>query len=123
MGWQTKRVIAGFVGAWMGQQKQFAGKDDEGEVIDDYSLDVLMASCLDFADEITEIEARGETMGIRVVSTTKFHAELAGEGIEYAWACVKGWFQAQPLNLKKTKNSFHELVKKTCLGRDKMTTE
>jgi hypothetical protein len=102
---------------------QVLRKDDEGEVIDDFSLDVLMASCLDFADEITEMEARGETMGIRVVSTTKFHAELAGEGIEYAWACAKGWYRAQPLNSKKTKNSFHELVKKTCLGRDKMTTE
>jgi hypothetical protein len=105
------------------QEYQVLRKDDEGEVIDDFSLGVLMASCLDFADEITEMEARGETMGIRVVSTTKFHAELAGEGIEYAWACAKGWYRAQPLNSKKTKNSFHELVKKTCLGRDKMTTE
>ncbi len=49
------------------QEYQVLQKDDEGEVIDDFSLDVLMASCLDFADEITEMEARGETMGIRVV--------------------------------------------------------
>ena len=98
-------------------------KDDEGKVIDDFSLGVLMASCLDFANEITEMEAKGETMGIRVISTTKFHAELAGEGIEYAWACVKGWYRAQTLSSKKTKNSFHQLVKKTCLGRDKMTME
>jgi hypothetical protein len=105
------------------QEHQVPRKDDEGEVIDDFSLDVLMASCLDFAEEITEMEARAETMGVRVVSTTKFHAELAGEGIEHAWGCAKGWCRAQPLNSKKTKNSFHELVKKTCLGRDKMTTE
>jgi hypothetical protein len=69
-------------------------KDDDGEVMDDFSLEVLMASCLDFANEITEMEARGETMGIRVVSTTQFHCELAGEGIEYDWACVKGWYRA-----------------------------
>jgi hypothetical protein len=85
-------------------------------VINDFSLEILMASCLDFANEITEMEALGETMGIRVVSTTKFHCELAGEGIKYAWACAKGWYQAQPLNAKKTKSGFHELVKITCLG-------
>jgi hypothetical protein len=82
-----------------------------------------MASCLDFADEITEMEALGETMGIRVVSTTKFHCELAGEGIEHVWAYAKGWYRALPINTKKTKSGLHELVKITCLGRDKMTTE
>jgi hypothetical protein len=105
------------------QEYQVLQKYDDGELIDDFSLEILMASCLDFADEITKMEALGETVGTGAVSNTQFHCELVGEGIKYAWACAKGWYRAQDINAKKTKYSFHEHVKITCLGRDKTTTE
>jgi hypothetical protein len=55
-----------------------------------------MESCLDFTNEITELQL----MGVRVISTTKFHAEMAGEGIEYLWGVSKSWYCSKPLKLK-----------------------
>ncbi len=81
-------------------------KDEEGIVVDDESLEVMLASCLDFADEITELQAKGEEMEVRVIPTTKFHAEMAGEGIEYLWGVGKGWYRSKPLELKRKKASF-----------------
>jgi hypothetical protein len=50
-------------------------KDDaDGAVDEELSLQCLMESCLDFANEITELQSMGEKMGVRVISTTKFHA-------------------------------------------------
>ena len=39
-------------------------RDDNGEIIDDRSLVILMASCLDFANEISELQSVGEKIGI-----------------------------------------------------------
>jgi hypothetical protein len=59
-------------------------KDDAHGAVDlELSLQCLMESCLDFANEIMEVQPMGEKMGVRVISTTKFHAEMAGDGIEY----------------------------------------
>jgi hypothetical protein len=73
---------------WIDESKldeyEIIKKDDEGIlVVDDKGLEVMLASCLDFADEITELQAKGEEMEVRVTPTTKFYAEMAGEGIEY----------------------------------------
>jgi hypothetical protein len=55
-------------------------KDDaDGAVDEELSLQCPMESCLDFANEIRELQPMGERMGVRVISTTKFHAEMAGE--------------------------------------------
>ena len=35
-------------------------RDDNGEIIDDRSLVILMASCLDFANEISELQSVGK---------------------------------------------------------------
>jgi hypothetical protein len=40
----------------------------------------MLASRLDFADKITELQAKGEEMEVKVIPTIKFHAEMAGEG-------------------------------------------
>ena len=53
--------------------------DDDGEIIDDRSLVILMASCLDFANEISELQSVGEEMGIEVMLTPKFHCEQVKE--------------------------------------------
>ena len=62
--------------------------DEDGEVLEggeDWSLRCLMASCLDFAEEMTALQHVGNELGVSVIITPKFHAELAGEGIEYSW--------------------------------------
>jgi hypothetical protein len=46
---------------------------------------------------------------------------MAGEGIEYAWACGKYVYCRLPLKDKKTKAKFCESVSK-CLDADKVLT-
>ena len=40
-----------------------------------------MESCLDFANEISELQTVGEAIDCHVLATPKFHAEIAGEGV------------------------------------------
>ena len=47
----------------------------------------------------------------REPSTTVQTPEFAGKGIEYSWACAKGWYRWQPLKKKRKKDDFHTLVK------------
>jgi hypothetical protein len=61
-------------------------------------------------------------MGVRVILTTKFHAEMAGEGIEYLWGVSKSWFHSKPLKLKWKKASFLQLVR-GCLDPKLITKE
>jgi hypothetical protein len=86
-------------------------KDDMGAVDEEFSLQCILASCLDFANETTELQTMGEKMGVRVIATTKFHAEMAGEGIEYLWGVVKSWYRSKPLEAKRKKASFLQLVR------------
>ena len=66
--------------------------NDNGEQDEEYSLVALMSSCLDFAEEKSELEATAIEMGAKVMTTTKYHAEYAGEGIEYAWGVMKSTY-------------------------------
>ncbi|KAI2497133.1 hypothetical protein MHU86_17394 [Fragilaria crotonensis] len=75
-----------------------------GEVLDgaeEWSLRVLMASCLDFAQELTALQHVGKELGVSVIISPKFHAEMAGEGIEYSWGITNGLYQRKPLKSKK----------------------
>jgi hypothetical protein len=90
--------------------------DNNGEVIDDRSLVILMASCLDFANEISQLQAIGEKMGSEIMLTPKFHCEMAGEGIEYAWGVSKSIYRSMKLADKKSLSGFHNLVKNRCLS-------
>ena len=51
-----------------------------------YSLRHLLAECKDFKEEETALQYLGTQLGVTVQLTPKFHAELAGEGVEYCWA-------------------------------------
>jgi hypothetical protein len=60
--------------------------DNDGKVLEgaeSWSLKYLMASCLDFAEELTAIQHVGKEYGVSVIITSTFHAEMTGEGIEY----------------------------------------
>jgi len=48
-----------------------------------------MESCLDLANELTQIEYVAQKLDSSVLITTKYHAELAGEGCEYTWGVAK----------------------------------
>lgn len=100
-------------------------KDDNGDNLqgsESWSLKFLMASCLDFAGELTALQHVGKALGVSVVITPKFHAEMAGEGIEYSWGVSKSIYRKMPLDSKKGKASFKALVKQ-CTSRDVLTTK
>ena len=85
------------------------GLDDDGEMLEGaeyWSLRFLMASCLDFAEEMTALQHVGRELGVSVIITPKFHAELAGEGVESRWGVSKGVYRRKPLRAKKSKESF-----------------
>ena len=91
-----------------------------GEALDgaeEWSLQVLMASCFDLAEEMTALELVVKELGKLVIISPKFHAEMAGEGIEYSWGITKGLYRRKPLNSKRSKEKFKELVLK-CTSRE-----
>ncbi|KAI2500758.1 hypothetical protein MHU86_13737 [Fragilaria crotonensis] len=97
---------------------------NDGEDMEDaenWSLKYLMASCLDFAEEMTALQHVGHALGVSVLITPKFHAEMAGEGIEYSWGVSKSVYRKMPLDSKKGKTSFKALVKE-CTSRDVLKT-
>ena len=49
---------------------------------------------------------------MEVIPTPKCHAELAGEGVEYMWACSKNRYRNLSLKEKKGKDKFTEAVRK-----------
>jgi len=88
-------------------------EDGDIEDAESNSLLFLLSTCLDFAAEETALQHVGRKIGVLVYITPKFHAEIAGEGIEYIWGVAKGVCRRKPLEFKKQgKEKFHVLVKK-----------
>ncbi|KAI2509512.1 hypothetical protein MHU86_4889 [Fragilaria crotonensis] len=70
-----------------------------------YSLRNIMAECTDFKDEESALQYLGSQLGVTVLLTPKFHAELAGEGVEYCWAHAKAYYRRMPLSRKRGKKT------------------
>jgi hypothetical protein len=81
-------------------------KDELGNVDLSLSLRHLMAMCSDFLNEESMMEHVGAKIGVEVMLTPKCHAEIAGEGVEYMWACSKGAYRNLTLKEKKGKENF-----------------
>ena len=64
----------------------------------------------------------GQQLGVSVIITPKFHAELAGEGVEYSWGIAKGMYRRKPLISQKSKETFKKLVNDVT-NREVLTTE
>ena len=94
------------------QYTQDGPKDADGRV--DFSLSYvhLMKNCEDFKTEKMSLQDLASKIGVEVRSSPKYHAELAGEGIEYVWALTKNWFKRQPLSQRKTRGQFTALAEK-----------
>ena len=97
-------------------------EDGDGTIVPELSLQHLLENCTDFANEISQLEHVGKSLGVRVLITTKYHAKYAGEGIEYSWGYSKSGFQRHPLSAKKGKDNFILFVNK-CLSQDFITKE
>jgi hypothetical protein len=56
--------------------------------------------------------AFGNAIGVSILSTPKYHAEIAGEGVEYCWALSKNWFKRLPISDRSNRCSFINCVNK-----------
>jgi len=52
-------------------------------------LKKLLEDCEDFKNETSIMEFISEKRGVKMISTPKYHCELAGEVIEYAWGFIE----------------------------------
>ncbi len=86
-------------------------KDNFGNIIFATSVKSLTQSLLDFLEEETLLQYHGRLIGVLVDQTPICHPELAGEGIEYCWACSKGFYRCLPLKSKKGKVNFKKSVR------------
>ena len=65
-------------------------KDPEtGEIEHRSSLHALLQQCNDFKNELSALQLLAQELGVVVDTTPKYHAKLAGEGIEYSWGYSK----------------------------------
>jgi hypothetical protein len=88
------------------------GKDAITGMVDlYYSLQHLLAECHDFNEEETALQYLGSQLGVVVNLMPKFHAKLAGEGVDYSWAHVKAFYRRMPLSRKRGCDNFKQLVK------------
>jgi hypothetical protein len=94
-------------------------KDNFGSVIFTTSVKSLMESLLDFLEEETLLQYHGRLIGVIVDRTPICHPELAGEGIEYCWACSKGFYRRLRLKEKRGKANFKKSVREA-LSRDNL---
>ncbi len=78
-------------------------QDNAGFIIKDYSLWILMGSSTDFANERSQLEYVCQSLGVKALITTKYHAEYAGKGIKYSWGASKAVYRRYPLACKKGK--------------------
>ena len=81
-----------------------------GNLLENTSLKKLLEKQGDFASELTLLQYHAQLLGAMVDRTPKCHPELAGEGIEYAWALAKLFYRWQQLNMKRSKTNFINLV-------------
>jgi hypothetical protein len=100
--------------------KQYAltrKKDDLGTVDNSTSLRHIMGMCNDFINKEGMLQHIANNLVVTVLLTPKCHAELAGEGVEYVWACAKGTYRSMSLKQKRGKDSFKASIR-FCLSEE-----
>ena len=87
-----------------------------------FSLVHMMESCIDFYNEMSQLEYVCKSLGVTALITTKYHAEYAGEGVEYSWGGAKNAYRRLPIRAKTGKANFENLLDR-CISRDLLTTD
>ena len=97
-------------------------RDDDGNVKPEfkrYILRTLMKECVDFREEESAMEVLLSTLSlkqqgqpnIQLLTSPKYHCELAGEGIEFCWGLQKRFYRNIEIERKKTKKEFEKCVR------------
>lgn len=71
--------------------------DGTGMLTPEYSLTTLMEDCTDFKHDMSQLKFVCHSLGCNTLITTQYHAEFAGEGIEYSWGLSKATYRKYPL--------------------------
>ena len=97
-------------------------KDENGKVKEEflpYVLRDLMANCADFKEEKSAMEdlfqklsAKGPNK-IELLPSPKYHPEIAGEGVEFAFGLLKKMYRSIPLVIKKGKENFEKAIEQS----------
>ncbi len=74
---------------------------DKSDIVEELSLEHLMSECTDFVNVVSHLEYVCEQLGVRALFTTKYHAEMAGKGVEYSWAHSRNLYRKMALRVKK----------------------
>lgn len=94
--------------------------DEDGKVREEFKpfvLRTLLSNCRDFKEEKSAMEVLMDklsskgTPSVELLTTPKYHCELAGEGIEYSWGMGKYYYRNLPLETKNSKSKFIESVR------------
>ena len=75
----------------------------------------------DFANEETLLQYHARILGCGLRCSPKCHPEIAGEGIEFMWGLAKVEYRIQPIENKKSKETFRDLVRQ-CIDSDNVLT-
>jgi len=92
-----------------------------GLIDESMSLHHLLGKCPDFKNELSAVQVLGQDLGVVIDATPKYHAELAGEGIEYSWGHAKGVYRRTVLSQKQGRANFNRLVEKCCDPVEELT--
>ena len=102
-----------------GRKKQMGEDDKILDIYKKYVLSDIMAQCDDFKNQRNSMEelcdtlsSRGE-QSITILTSPKYHCEIAGEGIELNWGFLKKGYRNIPLEEKKTKANFLKAVRES----------
>ena len=123
-----EKVINGWVGqpkgmlqilwerGWIDEDRvseyQLLSKDEDGEIDEELSLRFLLGSCRDFVEEKSRLEYIASLYDMKIWMTPKYHAEIAGCGIEYSWGALKSCYRSLPADDKKGTDGFDNCIKK-----------
>ena len=73
-------------------------------------------------EEETALQYLGTQLEVTGQLNPKFHAELAGEGVDYSWAHAKSYYRHVPVSRKRGRENFKDLVKE-CTSPVKVLTK
>ena len=69
----------------------------------------------EFHDVLRELSEKAGDSEIRLLTSPKYHCELAGEGVEYVWGLAKRFYRSVEIGEKRTKEKFQKTVRESIL--------
>ncbi|KAG7352841.1 hypothetical protein IV203_008889 [Nitzschia inconspicua] len=82
----------------------------DGTLNAEQSLRSIIGQCTGFLNELAHLQVMASELKVQVMLTPKFHPEMTGEGIDYSWGFAEGSYRRKPLQKKRKRADFEDLV-------------